>query len=157
MLGSAQEMMDALQEIAESALDPAQKEALMKQTQEFYNERYRYMSEEYEKTISSNKELYDKDLKLMEEYKHDKITIGNGLVTEFSSSILGKLTGSLTASDFSATITNAFGTAVTAVGQAMDDYSVNISAIMEKAGVTGEDGFAKKIEEEISGDNGIIA
>jgi hypothetical protein len=58
---------------------------------------------------------------------------------------------------FAGTITSSMGSALTSIRGSMVEYSNTMAEIMEKAGITGENGFASKLDEEISGENGLMA
>lgn len=119
-LSAEQSLMDTLNEIQnDTTLTAEEREAKLKDTIAFYQEQFDYMSKEMNKTLDTNKSLYEADYLNYNDYYTQKAD----LATKWSETALGIL---MTEDSLSERFTTLFGNGEDnfgAIGQLLSDFS----------------------------------
>lgn len=119
-LSAEQSLMDSLNEIQnDTTLSAEEREAKLQDTIAFYQEQFNYMSQEMNKTLDTNKALYEADYLNYNEYYSKKAD----LATQWSETALGTLMTEESLNERFATLFGNGNDNFGAVGQLLTDFS----------------------------------
>lgn len=148
MASIAKQMQDELLSLDKTSADYQER---YNEIVAYYNDKLGYYTEQINKALGNNQELYEKDWKDYSEKTGYKLSATENFVTQFSETMLGMSTGFNSALDFQKTFNESSDKLLQESAEAFNKWKTTIDEVCKAAG-TSLEGFKDLFNEVVNGD-----
>ena len=148
MASIAKQMQDELLSLDKTSADYQER---YNEIVAYYNDKLGYYTEQINKALGNNQELYEKDWKDYSEKTGYKLSATENFVTQFSETMLGMSTGFNSALDFQKTFNESSDKLLQESAEAFNKWKTTIDDVCKAAG-TSLEGFKDLFNEVVNGD-----